>query len=235
MYFPAWPHSQIKELFPDIFYVTGTNKIDHEGIHLQYSCNMIILRHGGKLTLVNTIRLNDAGLEALNSLGEVTHVLRIGAYHDRHDAFYLDHYPAKLLALKGMKHAHNHSPERELTPNEALSIPDSQLFVFETSNVPEGALHIARHNGILITCDSIKNWVARDEFFNDETAALYEQQSFFGEATVSDVWMQATQVKCTDFTRLQSMEFRHLLSAHGEPLMNRAHKALAQTINGLIA
>ncbi len=192
---------------------------------------MIILRHGSELSLINTIRLDDAGLKALDALGKVTHVLRIGAFHDRHDAFYLDRYPAKLWALKSMKHAHNHPTDRELTPNETLPIPDSQLFVFETSAVPEGAIHIARQGGILITCDSIKNWVARDEFFNDETAILYEQQGFFGEATVSNVWMQATQVKHMDFTRLQSLEFRHLLSAHGEPLMNRAHEALAKTVN----
>ncbi len=234
MYFPAWPHTKIKEVFPDIFYVTGTNKIDHEGIHLQYSCNMIIIRQGNELSLINTIRLDDTGLKALDSLGEVRHVLRIGAFHDRHDAFYLDRYPAKLWALKGMKHAHNHPTDMELTPNEPLPIADSQLFIFETTTVPEGAIHIARQGGILITCDSIKNWVDRDEFFNDETAALYEQQGFFGEATVSNIWIQATQVKHSDFRHLQSIKFRHLLSAHGEPLKDRAHEALAKTINELL-
>ncbi|CEG58646.1 conserved protein of unknown function [Legionella fallonii LLAP-10] len=231
MYFPAWPHTKIKELFPDIFYVTGTNKIDYDGIHLQYSCNMIIIRNDDELSLINTIRLDDAGLKELDALGEVKHIIRIGAFHDRHDAFYLDRYDAKLWALKGMKHSHNHPTDRELAPHEPLPIADSQLFVFETSAAPEGIIHVTRQGGIIITCDSIKNWIARDEFFNDETAALYEKQGFFGEATISNVWRQATQVQPEDFIRLQSMTFCHLLSAHGKPLIDRAYDAVTKTIN----
>ncbi len=28
---PAWPHGDIREIFKDVFFVTGTNKIHHEG------------------------------------------------------------------------------------------------------------------------------------------------------------------------------------------------------------
>ena len=172
----------------------GMNKTHYDGVDLQYSCNMIIIRNGEELSLINTIRLNDEGLSALDSLGKVKNVIRIGAFHSINDAFYLDRYPAKLCAIKGMQPSHNRPTDIELVPNGFLPIPDSELVVFETSVTPEGALYIAREGGILITCNSVKNWLNQDQFFNDGTVALYKRQGFFGAATISNIWMQATQV-----------------------------------------
>ena len=230
MYSPAWPHSTIKEIFPNIFFVTGTNKTSYSGVDLQHSRNMIIVRDANKLSLINTVRLDDKGLAALDALGKVENVIRIGAFHGRDDAFYLDHYHAKLWALKEMQHENNRPTDIELIPNGIIPFPACSLFVFETSVHPEGILHIAQEGGIMITCDSIKNWITPDEFFSTETAKLYEEQGFFGAATISDVWKQACKVDASDFVRLNSFEFHHLLSAHGEPLLNYAHEQLVKTI-----
>ena len=100
-YSPAWAHGELKEIFPDIFFVMGTNITIHEGTELQHSCNMVIVKNINKLTLINTIRLNDKGLTALDNLGQVTNVVRIGAFHGRHDAFYVDRYSAKLYETLG--------------------------------------------------------------------------------------------------------------------------------------
>ena len=66
---PAWPHGKIQEVFPDIFYVTGTNKAHHEGLDIQTSRNMVIYRNDSELTLINTVRLNEEGLRELERLG----------------------------------------------------------------------------------------------------------------------------------------------------------------------
>jgi len=222
MYSPAWPHGEIKEIFPEIFFVTGTNITDFNGAELQHSRNMIIVRDENKLSLINTVRLDDQGLSALDALGKVENVIRIGAFHGRDDAFYLDRYRASLWALQGMTHNDNRVADVEIIPEGKMPFPDASLFVFQTSVHPEGILHIAREGGILVTCDSIKNWIAPDEFFSAETAKLYEAQGFFGTASVSDVWKNACEVKSEDFVRLNSLKFKHLLSAHGEPLLNNA-------------
>ena len=66
---------------------------------------MTIIRNGSELTLVNTVRLSEEGLNQLDRLGKVTHIVRIGAFHGRDDAFYRDHYPiAQLWTLKGMSY-----------------------------------------------------------------------------------------------------------------------------------
>jgi len=223
-YTPAWSHGEIQEVFPDIFFVMGTNIIHHDGVELQFSRNMIIVRNKGELTLINTVRLDDKGLQALDSLGKVAHVIRIGAFHGRDDAFYLDRYHAKLWAIKGMLDEHGHRTDVELTPTTSLPFPQASMFVFETSVHPEGIVHIAREGGILITCDSIKNWTVVDPYFSPSTGTLYQEQGFIKSADVSSIWKEATQVKASDFERLKTFTFRHLLSAHGEPLINDAYE-----------
>ena len=231
MYSAAWTHSDVKEIFPNIFFVTGVNKTSYEGVELQHSRNMVIIRDAtNKLSLINTVRLDDNGLATIDSLGKVENIIRIGAFHGRDDAFYLDRYHAKLWALKGMKHDNNRFTDIELVLGGPMPFPNCSLFIFETSSYPEGVLHIAQENGIIITCDSIKNWVEPDQFFSLETAKLYEEQGLFGTATISNVWKQACNVQASDFLRLNSLEFRHLLSAHGEPLLNNAHEQVAKTI-----
>jgi hypothetical protein len=230
-YSPAWPHGDLKEVFPNIFFVMGTNITTHEGVTLQHSCNMVVVKNANALTLINTVRLNDAGLAALDKLGQVTNVVRIGAFHGRHDAFYLDRYSAKLWALPGVKHDNHKFTDVALIPDGEMPFPDCSLFVFETSTQPEAILHINREGGILITCDSVKNWSTVDAFFSEETGKLYETLGFLGEATISKIWLQACNVQAQDFARLQSLTFKHLLSAHGEPLLNDADKKLSLTIS----
>jgi hypothetical protein len=129
-----------------------------------------------------------------------------------------------------MQHADNRVTQMQLIPNGEMPVPDCSIFIFETSIHPEGILHIAQHGGILITCDSIKNWLAPDPFFSIESAKMYEEQGFFGAASISDVWKQACHVNAADFVRLKSLAFNHLLSAHGEPLVNNAYELVAKTI-----
>src|SRR5262245_30842796 len=111
---PAWPHGSLRELFPDLFFVIGTNKVHHAGVDLQTSRTMLVVREAGVLTLINTVRLDPSGLEALEALGKVQHVLRLGAFHGRDDPFYRDRYGAQLWALPGSSHADGREADRLL-------------------------------------------------------------------------------------------------------------------------
>lgn len=229
-YSPAWPHGSLKEIFPNIFFVTGTNITFYKQVALQHSRNMVVIKNGAELTLINTIRLTEAGLKSLDALGEVKNIVRIGAFHGRDDGFYLDRYQAKLWALRGMQHEGGRIADIEMAPGGLIPFPGCTLFVFATAEQPEGILFINQDGGILVSCDSIKNWLAADEFFSAESAKLYEAQGFFGPATISDVWLAATKVTAADFARLNAVPFHHLLSAHGVPLLNDAKEQLAKTI-----
>ncbi|MCD6027392.1 MAG: hypothetical protein K0R08_1911, partial [Solimicrobium sp.] len=144
---PAWPHGELRQIFSDIFFVTGTNKVRHENADIQTSRNMTIVRTDSALTLVNTVRLNDHGLRQIDSLGTVRNIVRIGAFHDRDDGFYKYRYPhAKLWTLAGVSYESSSvkglMADQELAIGKLMPFPDCALFVFETSAQPECILHI---------------------------------------------------------------------------------------------
>jgi len=229
---PVWPHGDIREIFPDIFFVTGTNKIHYEGADIQTSRNMVIIRHGSELSLINSVRLNDEGLKQLDQLGTVTHIIRIGAFHGRDDAFYKSYYPKSTLwTLPGATYENGLAPDKVLTPEGDKPFPGCSLFMFETSKFPEGILHIDRDGGILISCDSIQNITATDEFYSPETAQSFLEHGLIKSANISPIWLGATQTTISEFERLlKTMTFRHLLTAHGEPLMNTAFEQVSETV-----
>lgn len=100
---PQLPHGKIQEILPDIFFVKGQIRIDSEPVS-EFSRNMVIIRDGDELTLINSVRLDEAGLKQLDSLGSVRHLIKLGAFHGRDDAFYLERYRIPLWAPSGMSY-----------------------------------------------------------------------------------------------------------------------------------
>ena len=113
-YRPAQPHGDIEEVFPDVFFVTGTTTPVFQGERWQYSRNMTVVRHETSLTLINTVRLDDAGLAALERLGTVENVVKLGGFHGIDDAFYVDRYGATLWGLPGAEHESGKQSDRFL-------------------------------------------------------------------------------------------------------------------------
>jgi hypothetical protein len=226
-YSPAWPHGELEEVFPDIFFVTGTNRTHHAGSDLQTSRGMVAVRERDGLTLVNTVRLDEDGLRQLESLGSIAHVVRLGAFHGRDDPFYRDRYQAKLWALPGSMHADGREADRALDPHGALPLRDAELFVFASAKYPEAALLLRRDSGILITCDAVQNWVVVDRYFSRETGAQFMTQGLIRSVNIPSTWLGACAPDASDFRRLLALEFRHLMSAHGEPLLHDAHSRLS--------
>lgn len=232
-YPPAFAHGNIQEVFPDIFFVTGASLLEFEGKIIQKSNNMVIVREGKSLTLINTLRLNEEGLKTLDELGNVINIVRLGAFHDRHDVFYLDRYKAKLWALRGMVHKNNHQVDFLIGETDAVPFPDATFFRFETTAYPEAIMHIARQGGILVTCDSIKNWTRIDEYFSENTAQEFLAQGLIKPVSIDKVWLGAMKPKNSDFARVKRLIFRHLISAHGQPLIDTAHAQLMPILEAL--
>lgn len=223
----AMPHGDIREVFPDIFFVTGTMKTVLMGAHWHFSRNMIVVRDGNNLSLINSVRLSDQGLAQLDALGKVVNLIKIGSLHGLDDAFYKERYGAKLWALPGMPHAAGVSPDRFLTTDGELPFSGCSLFVFEHTKLPECILRIDREGGILIACDSLQNWLAPDAFFSDESRKMMSDMGFFQAANVGPVWMQVNDPKAPDFQRLNQLAFKHVLCGHGAPLLDHGQQAFA--------
>jgi hypothetical protein len=63
----------------------------------QFSRNMTVVRDGNALTLINSMRIDGAGLAQLDALGRVAHVVKIGSLHRRDDAFLQGALPSEVL------------------------------------------------------------------------------------------------------------------------------------------
>lgn len=221
-------HDEIQQVFDNVFFVMAENVIDYAGFSEQSSRNMVIVREGRNLSLINTVKLSEKGLSELEKLGEIKEVIRIGAFHGRDDAFYVNRYSAGYWSIPGIVDEHGLETGKALTGGEK-PFSDFQLINFETSKFPEAAILVKRDGGILITCDSIKNWLKADRFFDRATAKAYIEKNYFGQASLSSIWLQATAVKADDFKAILALPFNHVLSAHGEPLKNRAKEAIQKS------
>jgi hypothetical protein len=222
---PQLPHGDISEVFPDVFFVSGAMKTVLMGANWHFSRNMTIIRDGGQLTLVNSVRLDDAGLAKLESLGHVANVVKIGSLHGRDDAFYKQRYGATFWALPGMQHEHGLEADKELRAGGEMPFAGCSMFAFRTTKLPECILRLDREGGVLIACDSLQNWLAPDEFFSDESRNMMTEMNFFQPANLGPVWMQVNEPKGEDFAALEALPFRHVLCGHGAPLRDTAKQA----------
>lgn len=216
-YHPAMPHGSIEEVFPDVFHVTGTMRAEFFGSMWQFNRNMTIVRDGGRLTLINTVRLDGAGLAKLESLGTVTNVVRIGDMHGVDDRFYVDRYKAQFWAMQGMRVGDELKVDRTLVEGGEMPFANCSLFAFETTERPESILRLDREGGIMIACDSLQNWVGPDELFDDETVGKMRDIGFFTPTSLGLAWLQESKPQPADFVRLKSVPFRHALCGHGSP------------------
>src|SRR5215470_6015678 len=196
----ALPHGQIDEVFPDVFFVTGMMKAEFFGAPWQFGRNMTVVCEGNELTLINAIRLDDAGLHQLEALGEVTHVVRIGSLHGRDDAFYVDRFQATYWSLPGAPPI-GVEVDEELTA-DALPLHHASLFRFEHTKLPEAILRLDRDGGILIACDALQNWAEPDAFIDADTQAKMQDMGFFAPANLGVAWRYINEPKAEDFVRL---------------------------------
>ena len=230
---PALPHGELEEVFPDVFFVTGTMQTVLMDAHWHFSRNMTVVRDGKALTLINAVRLDDKGLAKLDALGRVANVCKIGSLHGQDDAFYKSRYGATFWALPGMQHEHGLTADKELAPGGEMPFAGCSVFVFRTTKLPECILRIDRAGGILVACDSLQNWVAPDAFFSDESRRMMKEMGFFQAANLGPLWMKVNEPQAQDFVRLRELSFRHALCGHGAPLRDTAKQDYAVTFQRL--
>ncbi len=171
--FPAaLDHSEIAEVFPDIFFVTGSVAMPGR-MPMRISRNMTILREDGDLTLVNSVRLTEDGLAALERLGQVRHVIRLAGFHGMDDPFYKDRYEAKVWSVEApytsgfdQEGAAYFTPDTIIHSNVTLPIAHTRLVEITSATPNEGLLYIDREGGILISGDCLQNWGKTDNYFN---------------------------------------------------------------------
>lgn len=235
----AYPHGELREVMKDVFFVTGTVPMPGP-LPITFSRNMTVIRHDGALTLVNSLRLDEAGLAALERLGKVAHVVRLAGFHGMDDPFYKDRYGAKVWALRGQVYSTGFDPpvdptrayfmaDVEVDASTELPLPGARLYLFSTKP-PEGLLLLDRDGGVVVAGDCLQNWAAPDRYFSFLGKLMMRAMGFLKPHNVGPGWLRAARPKANELRGVLDLPFEHVLPAHGAEVMGGAKEAFRPSL-----
>jgi hypothetical protein len=229
-YAPVCPHDPIEPIAADVFMARGSVRLN---ALMRITRNMAIIRHGGELTLVDPIRLDEAGEAQLRGLGEVKRILRLGCFHGLDDPYYVDTFNAELWSQVGGTTYTAPAIDCELTESTELPFPDAEIFCFNGTKQPESMLLLKKSGGLLLACDAIQHY--GDYRHNNLPARLLMPFIGFPKTTIiGPIWLKMMTSEGAslkgEFERLLRWEFDGLLSAHGSYLSGGAHAAVGAAV-----
>tara|TARA_R110000850_G_scaffold259541_1_gene386609 strand:- start:555 stop:1259 length:705 start_codon:yes stop_codon:yes gene_type:complete len=230
MYPPAYPHDELKLLYPDVYLLHGSIRM---GPGMRMNRNMVVLRNGRDLALVNPVRMDDDGLAKLDALGDVKHILRLGDFHGLDDRFYVDRYESDFWAQDGQATYKLPRATKIITSTTEAPFPNSEFFIFKSATFPEAALLLKEH-GLLITTDSVQyhsDW----SYFSWLTKTAFKLLGFKIGTNIGPPWVKRVTAKGSslepDFEKLLLLDFDSVIAAHGSLLKIGAKEALTEEIN----
>jgi hypothetical protein len=223
------PHGELQQITEDCWYVTGSVRFKPL---LRLPRNMIVLRHEGELTLINSVRLNEAGERSLEALGKIAHIMTIG-FHQMDDAYYLNRYGVTQWLVPGAEANPEAGQTFQLTEDAELPIPKLRVFLFKETIRGEAALLLERDAGLLITCDSVQHWVP-SELMSPLAKLVTRLIGFQQPAQIGPPWRKRQTPEGGslrgDFERLLELPFERLIGGHGGLLERAAPDLLAISI-----
>lgn len=237
---PALPHGPLDEVLPGLHFVTGTMAM---GGGVRFSRAMTVVVEGDRLVLVNTVRLDDAGLAALDKLGRVTDVIRIAGNHGMDDPFYKERYGAKLWAVKGQRYTAGFDtnaanvyaePDVEMDTSTPLPIAGAKLHII-ASSPPEALLLLERSRGTVIAGDCLQNWAAPDAYFSFTGKLMTRFMGFLKPYNVGPGWFKQCKPPKAEVRAVLGLPFQNVLPSHGTPVLGEAVSRYRPIVEALTA
>lgn len=223
---PALSHGPLTEVFPGVFVVRGSMRM---GPGVVIPRNMTVVKNGDGLVLINSVRLTDAGERSLDALGKVEHLVRLGSFHGIDDPYYVDRYKPEYWEPTGMAPKNGLKADQELKAGQS-PIADAQVMIFAAGKSVEAALILARAGGILVTCDSFQNWATTTGA--SPMGKIIAHVMGFGPSIIGPMWLKATGHGVrADFEKLLTLEWKHALCGHGDPLLDRAQDGMRSAMS----
>lgn len=226
----AQRHDPIEELFADVFWVHGSMRM---APGMRINRNMVVLRDGGDLMVISPVRMSAEGEAALDALGTVKHVVRIGPAHTHDDGYYVERYGAEFWGHEKAGKNPMPKPTKALTKGAKLPVKDTELFAFEETKFPEFAIVVKRQDGVLITCDALQHWVDWRHCTLPARLAMPIVGIKLG-TQIGPIWKKAMTPEGgslrADFERLLELDFDHLIGAHGALCRGGARARVRQAV-----
>ncbi len=223
-------HDPIKMLFENVYWVHGSVKV---GPGMTMNRNMLIVKSANQLTLINPVRLNNEEEKKLLALGDITVVMRLGDFHGLDDQYYVDKFNAQFWCQQGQTTYKTPMADTVIKEGVLPPIKNSEFFIFSPIKYPEAAL-LLKDSGLLITTDSIQNltdWSYTTLF----TQLMLKLMGFKIDLIIGKPWLKRVTPKGEnlqgEFERLLELDFKHIVAAHGTPLIGNAKEKLKQTMS----
>lgn len=225
---------QLEKVMEDVWWAWGTTRL---GPGMSIPRTMVVFRELGELVVVHPVLLPEAEQAKLDALGPVKHIIRLGAFHGMDDPAYVKRYAPTTWAPPGVDLRDGATIQRELRPGVALPLAGATLFRFDRSRTPETAMVVPRAGGILLTCDSVQNWETTTGA-SMLGSLVARALGFRGRACIGPGWRKVAEPKDgsgfgPDFSRLLTLQFRHLIGGHGPPMKDTAKEDLRAQVQRL--
>ncbi|MCY7295528.1 hypothetical protein [Alteromonas sp. a30] len=241
----AQPHDPLHEVLPNIYRVRGSVSvrapfIKYGPLTLSFSRNMYVVKDHDDLTLINSVRLNEAGMARLSALGKIKNVIRLAGFHGMDDPFYRSQYGATVYSVdapytKGMSKAPKpgdiyFQPDVVLTPDSPLPIKNALYTEIRSATPKDGLLILHRDKNIMISGDSFQHWPKPDPLFNVTAKILMRLAGFFKETSIGPGWRNYAKPDIQELIHIANTEFDCLLPGHGEPVLKDASQRFLQRL-----
>ena len=241
---PAGEHGELRQVFDNIWFVQGSVKMPVL-MPMKISRSMTVIKDPAseELTLVNSMRLTQDGLNELELLGKVTNVIRLAGFHGRDDAFYQEKYNAKVFAIEGQFYARKFDeqpkpedgyfqPDVWLNQYSQLPIEDASLKVIQSSKPTEALLLLHRDGGILIAGDALQNTAAPDQYVNLPARLMMKKMGFYKPYNVGPGWFRYAKPDPEEVRSILDLQFEHVLPAHGSAVIGNAKEKYRPNLLG---
>ena len=227
---PGKVFGTVEQVFDDIWWAWGTVQF---APGIRFPRNMTIIREGGELVVIHPVLMPDAEQKKLEALGPIKHIIRLGAFHGMDDIHYKQRYQATLWAPAGVDCAAGLAVDKQLVPGGALPLAGATLHEFARSRTPETVIHLDRHGGVVLACDSIQNW-ERADGLSALGGVMARMMGFRGRACIGPGWRKQSEPKdqlfAADFEKLLALSWKHAIGGHGAPMRDTAHDDLAASV-----
>jgi len=230
---PADRHVPLRECFPDVWLASSANAMGIPlGLTITFSRNMAAIRTDDGWVLLNPVRVSDAAEAELLAKGPFKHAVRLGTFHGRDDAYYVDKFGVELWGVSGKQMYPHPSVSREIREDGPFPIPGARVVVFTQATHAECAVLLPQ-NRLLVTCDSVQHY-DDDPLISTLGKIMMYAMGFFTPCVIGPIWLKTVTPPGgslrADFERLLALDFDNLISAHGTPKVGGAKEALARNV-----
>lgn len=197
----------------------------------KYSRNMVILKDGDDLCLVNPVRLDKSEEKKLLELGKIHSILKLGRLHSVDLPYYMDKFSPKLWASSrdSFVQEYKYQIDIDLETNPELPFLDMQIYSFRTTKQNEAIAFLPQDRGIVLACDALVNMKKIDPMANWLVRTL---SKVLPEPTyIGPNWFKAMKPSRDDFKEILKFKFDKMIPAHGPILDNGANEKIKSYIS----